>query len=133
MSEVTRSWADAMHPAGSSTKRSWTSSHWPAYRLRSAESSGRSSNDRTRLSRSKATWDRSGGVEGRRDVLEAERVEHALEHRAGVRLGPLRQAALPGGCADLVLGEGVHLLLAVRVRREEVADPVEETALLRED
>jgi len=66
----------------------------------------------------------SSRAEGDGDVLEAQGGEHAVEHALGVLLRLGQQRALPGGGLDLLLGQDVDLLLAVRVAGEEVADPV---------
>src|SRR3984957_11142487 len=68
--------------------------------------------------------------EGDRDVAEAERGQHAVEHALRVLLRLGEQRALLSCGLDLLLGDLVHLLLAVRVAREEVADPVEQALLL---
>ena len=61
---------------------------------------------------------------------EAERGQHAVEHALRVLLRLGEQRALLGRGLDLLLGDLVHLLLAVRVAGEEVADPVEQALLL---
>src|SRR5271170_4955691 len=73
----------------------------------------------------------TGTVEGDGDVLEAEGGEHTLEHPLGVPLRLGQQRALLGGGLDLLLSQDVDLLLAVRIAREEVPDPVEQALLLR--
>jgi hypothetical protein len=64
-------------------------------------------------------------AEGDGDVLEAQRGQHAVEHPLGVLLRLAQQRALLGGGLDLLLGQDIDLLLAVRVAGEEVTDAVE--------
>ena len=71
-------------------------------------------------------------LEDHRDLGEPQRVEHAVHHPAGVGPGLGDQRAVPGRVADLLLGQLVHGLLAVRVAGEEVADPVQQALLLGE-
>ena len=59
-------------------------------------------------------------------MLEAQGRQHAVERPLGVLLRLGQQRALLGRGLDLLLGQDVDLLLAVRVAGEEVTDAVEQ-------
>src|SRR5215472_296633 len=65
-------------------------------------------------------------------LLVAERLQHVLEHGAGIRLRPGGEPALAGRVADLLLGDLVQLRLLVRRLVEERPHSVHDAALLGE-
>jgi hypothetical protein len=66
---------------------------------------------------------------GHGDPPEAQRAHHRGDHAGRVPLHLVQQRALPGRALDLLPGQDVDLLLAVRVAGEEVPDPVQQPLL----
>ena len=71
-----------------------------------------------------------GSAERDRDTLKTQRVEHPGQHADGVFCAGRAAHYAAGRVLDLLLGQDVDLLLAVRVAGEEVADPVQQPLLL---